>query len=133
MIVLDTHALVWWVNGNQTLSSNANEAIKGEFEREDGLILVSAISAWEISMLCEKGRLTMNVDVQDWLDLVADIDAVRFEPITPALAVQSTRLPGDFHADPADRMIVALARHRAAPLITADAKIQAYPHVKTLW
>jgi PIN domain nuclease of toxin-antitoxin system len=42
-------------------------------------------------------------------------------------------LLGVFHADPADRMIVALARHHSAPLLTADARMQAYPHVKTIW
>ena len=49
------------------------------------------------------------------------------------IAVKSVELPGEFHKDPADRLIVATARKMAAPLVTADDKIRAYPHVRTLW
>ncbi len=59
MIVLDTHTLIWWVDGGAQLSQAALAAITEELHREDGLILVSAISAWEIAMLVEKGRLAL--------------------------------------------------------------------------
>jgi PIN domain nuclease of toxin-antitoxin system len=62
-----------------------------------------------------------------------EIDGLRFEPIDIAVSIESTRLPGAFHKDPADRMIVALARHLNAPLVTADRKLQAYKHVATIW
>lgn len=133
MIVLDTHALIGWVNGDSSLSTPASLAIQKEQEDEDGLILVSAISAWEIAMLVDKGRIALTMDVDDWLDVVKDIDGLRFVPVDNDIAVQSTRLPGDFHKDPADRMIVALARHVNAPLVTADEKIRAYKHVRTVW
>lgn len=61
------------------------------------------------------------------------IEGVRFVPIDNEVAIQSVRLPGEFHPDPADRMIVALARRLSTVLITGDAKIQAYKHVKTIW
>jgi PIN domain nuclease of toxin-antitoxin system len=48
-------------------------------------------------------------------------------------AISSTQLPGRFHKDPADRMIIALARRHGAPLVTADARIRAYPHVEAIW
>lgn len=102
-------------------------------QAEDGRILVSSISAWEISLLIQKDRLALSMDIDDWLDTVAEIEAVQFAPVDRTIAVQSTRLPGEFHADPADRLIVALARHHSAPLVTADHKIRAYRHVKTLW
>ncbi len=133
MIVLDTHALIWWVNGDSSLSTPASLVIQNEQEDEDGLILVSAISAWEIAMLVDKGRIALTMDVDDWLDVVKDIDGLRFVPVDNDIAVQSTRLPDDFHKDPADRMIVALARHVNAPLVTADEKIRAYKHVRTVW
>lgn len=132
MIVLDTHTLVWWVNGNDQLSPRARKAIETELS-EEGEILVSAITAWEIAMLIEKGRLALTMDIDDWLATVESIEGVSFVPVEPDVAVQSVRLPGVFHPDPADRMIVALARHHSAPLVTADAKIQAYQHVKTVW
>ena len=133
MIVLDTHVLLWWLNGDSSVSSRARGAIQGEQQDEDGLILVSAISAWEIAMLVQKERLTLTMDVEDWLGVAAEIERLRFVPLDTELLVQSTRLPGTFHSDPADRMIVALARHLNVPLVTSDQKIRAYKHVRTLW
>jgi len=133
LIVLDTHALVWWVNGDPDLSTAAQNAISNEIDGEEGIILVSSISAWEIALLVQKGRLTLTTNVDDWLATIKEIDGVRFVPIDNEVAVQSTRLPGEFHPDPADRMIVALARHMSAPLVTADTKIRSYKHVRTIW
>ncbi len=83
-------------------------------------------------MLVQKGRLALSTDTDEWLKTIADIDGVRFVPVDNEVAVHSTLLPGEFHTDPADRMIVALARHLSAPLVTADAKIRAYRHVRTI-
>lgn len=132
MIAIDTHVLVWWINGDDQLSSRARAALEKEI-RTGGDILVSAITAWEIAMLIEKGRLTLTMDIDDWLATVESIEAVSFAPISVGLAVQSVRLPGEFHSDPADRLIVALARQHSVPLVTADGKILAYRHVKTIW
>lgn len=132
MIVLDTHVLIWWVNGDKRLSNIARQTIEKELESE-GELLVSAISAWEIAMLVEKGRLTLTMDIDDWLETVASIEGLAFIPIDVHMSVQSVRLPREFHPDPADRLIVALARHFSVPLLTADEKILAYKHVKTIW
>ncbi len=131
VIVLDTHTLVWWVSSDQCLSANAKAAIDKEVD--GGQVIVSAISAWEIAMLVERGRLVLSMDVGSWLATVAQIEAVRFVPVDVEIGVKSVNLPGDFHNDPADRMIVATARKLAAPLVTKDEKIQAYAHVRTIW
>ena len=131
MIVLDTHALVWWVTGDATLSNKARKTI--EREQSGGVIIVSAISAWEISMLVAHGRLVLSMDVSSWLATVSEIDVVRFYPVDVEIARKSVELPGEFHKDPADRMIVATARKLSVPLITKDDKILSYPHVKTIW
>lgn len=131
--MLDTHSLIWWVNGDNQLSARARAAIEDEIANDDGLVLVSAITAWEIAMLVQAGRLTLTMSVDDWLETAAEIEGVRFVPVDNHIGVESTRLPDDFHKDPADRMIVALARHFNAPLVTADGKIQAYKHVRTIW
>lgn len=131
MIVLDTHALVWWVTGDATLSKKAKSAI--ERELAGGEILVSSISAWEIAMLVERERLVLSMDVGSWLAAVADIEALRFVPVDPEIAVKSVELPGEFHKDPADRMIVATARKFSVSLVTKDENIRAYAHVKTIW
>lgn len=131
MIVLDTHALIWWATGDPTLSKKARTAIAHELA--GGEIAVSAISAWEIAMLVERERLVLSMDVSSWLATVSAIEAVRFVPVDVEIATKSVDLPGEFHKDPADRMIVATARKFAVPLITKDEKIRAYPHVKTIW
>lgn len=131
MIVLDTHALVWWLAGDSALSQRAKAAI--EHELEGGQIVISSITAWEIAMLVERGRLVLTMDVENWLATAAQIDAVRFVPVALDVMLKSSALPGEFHQDPADRMIVATARQLAAPLVTMDTKIRAYPHVKTIW
>ena len=131
MIVLDTHALVWWVTGDLTPSKRAKNAI--EREVAGGEIIVSSISAWEIAMLVAREKLVLSMDVSRWLTTVAEIEAVRFMPVDVEIATRSVELPGDFHQDPADRMIVATARKLAAPLVTKDERIRTYAHVKTIW
>ena len=131
MIVLDTHTLVWWVSGDSRLSTKAKTAI--DTERHDGEILVSAISAWECVMLARAGRLVLSMDTVTWLDTVSQVPGLRFVPVDTPIAIQSVELPGEFHKDPADRMIVATARRFSAALITADSKIRNYPHVQTVW
>lgn len=131
MIVLDTHTLVWWVTGDATLSKKAKSVIARE--QDGGEIIISAISAWEITMLVEKDRLVLSMDVGSWLATVAEIEGVKFLPVDVEIANKSVVLPGEFHKDPADRMIVATARKLAVPVVTKDEKIQFYPHVKTIW
>jgi PIN domain nuclease of toxin-antitoxin system len=133
LIVLDTHALVWWVNGDSELSPNAKTALADELSDKDSAVLISAISAWEIAMLVKADRLTLTMTVDDWLKTVSAIEGLRFVPVDNEVGIESTRLPGDFHKDPADRMIVALARRLNAPLVTADTKIRAYKHVQSIW
>lgn len=131
MIVLDTHTLVWWVSGDRKLSAPAADAIAAEVD--GGRILVSSISTWELTMLTARGRLALSMEIGQWLATLGELDAVEFVPVDNEIAIRSVELPGEFHADPADRIIVATARRFAAPLVTADEKIQAYLHVKTLW
>ena len=70
---------------------------------------------------------------KNWLDEVSQIDGVHFMPVDNEISIKSTQLPGEFHKDPADRMIVATARKMAVPMVTADQRIIDYPHVKTIW
>jgi PIN domain nuclease of toxin-antitoxin system len=132
VIVIDTHVLVWWLSGDQSkLTAKALQEIQ-DAQRTAGVV-ASSISAWEIAMLVSKGKLDLSTDVSAWLDTAADIEGFRFIPVDNRVAVGSVRLPGGFHADPSDRIIIALAREMAAPLVTADRKILQYPHVATIW
>lgn len=91
---------------------------------------VSAISCWEVSKLVERGRLTLPCPPHDWLQQALTYPGIRLIELSPRICVESTQLPGTFHRDPADQIIVATARVLDAPLVTVDAKILAYPHVK---
>ena len=139
MILLDTHVVVWWANGDRLrLSATVLAAIDQEIESagqpggSPGL-LVSAISCWEVAMLVNRGRLALSLDVQRWLALLASHPAVRLLALDPAVAVAATRLPEPCHADPADRFLVAQARELGIPLLSADSKIRSYAHVQCLW
>jgi PIN domain nuclease of toxin-antitoxin system len=131
VIVLDTHVLIWWVNGDAALSKRAKTLI--EREQDTGEIVVSSISAWEIATLVRYRRLSLSIDVGVWLRTAMQIRGLRFAPVDVAVAMQSVDLPGDFHKDSADRMIVATSRLLGASLVTKDEKIRAYLHVKTIW
>lgn len=133
MIVIDTHVVVWWANGDFDKLSNLAKKSLASAEKLDGGILVSAISAWEIAILVGKGRMSLAMELEDWLNNVETLPGIRFLPIDRHIATQSTRLPGSFHQDPADRIIVATARRLNLPLVTADERIREYAHVRTIW
>ena len=124
MILLDTHVLIWAVEGDQRLGAKAAAAI--EEARRSDRIGVSAITPWEIALLVERGRLRLALDVGAWMDTALGTQGVDLLPIEPAIAVDSVRLPGEFHADPADRLIIATARHWRILLVTADQAIADY-------
>lgn len=131
--------MIWWADGDrQRLSAAALEAIEQEIEsagQPDGSpgLLVSAISCWEMAMLVNRGRLALGLEVERWLTLLASHSAVRLLPDEPAVAVAARRLPEPFHADPADRFLVAQARALAIPLLSADNKICSYAHMRSPW
>ena len=133
MIVLDTHVLVWAVEGDRRLGTNARAAIEAA-ERADA-IGISAVTPWEIALLAERNRLRLVQEVGTWIAAVLALPGIRLMPIEPAVALDSVRLPGPFHADPADRFIIAAARHSGARLVTADGTILSYAkrgHVDTI-
>ena len=131
MIVLDTHVLIWWISDSEKLSPEALKII--EKEKGNGLILVSSISVWELYMLIKKDRLKLTMDTDSWLEKVESLPFVQFIPVDNQIAAKSVNLPGEFHADPADRIIVATAREKGVDLITSDEKIQNYSHVQCIW
>lgn len=127
MIVLDTHIWIWWVHGDPALSASTRSLLDSS---EQAGIGVSAISCWEVAKLVERQRLSLPCPVFDWIQQALSYPGVRFLDLSPRVCVESTQLPGTFHRDPADQIIVATARVLDAPLVTVDAKILAYPHVR---
>ena len=87
MIVLDTHVLEWWIGNSDRLSSKAKVAINKE-RKSRGRIAVSAISAWEVARLVAKGRLTLAMDVNSWLQIASQIEHVTFVPLDRRVLVE---------------------------------------------
>ena len=129
MIVLDTHAWVWWTIDPDRLSETQRQEIT---DSEEDRIGVSAISCWEVAKLCEYERLALPVDLPEWFQLALQYPGVSLLDLTPEVAVESTTLPGAFHRDPADQIIVATARVHGCPLVTSDDRIVGYPYVGTV-
>jgi PIN domain nuclease of toxin-antitoxin system len=131
LIVLDTHAWVWWIASPERLSPKAQAILEQEMEREE--VFVSSISAWEVALLVRKGRLELTMPVEDWIARSEVLPFLRFVPVDNRIALRSNHLPGELHDDPADRIILATALTLGAPLVSKDGKIQGYPHVETIW
>jgi len=131
VIVLDTHALLWWVNDPTTLSKPAKKAIDAAVKSR--AVHVSCISSWEIALLVERGRLRLALDVRDWLCRCEALPFLTFVTVSNAIAVESVRLPDFPHADPADRIIAATALSLGSALVTRDDKLRNYPHLQTIW
>ena len=131
MIVLDTQAWLWWLHDPSRLSVRARQAMV-RAEREGGM-MVSAISVWEVATKCALGKLVLPIQLDVWFELARAYPGIVIEPISAEDALASACLPGLFHKDPADRLIVALTRRLQAKLVTADGLIRAYPHVATVW
>ena len=127
MIVLDTHVWVWWVHDDTQLPENYRAYIQAH--EAEGLG-VSIISCWEVAKLVEYQRLKLPIPVAEWLDQALAYPGIQLLDLTPRIVVESTQLPGTFHRDPADQMIVATARVYDCPLVTLDDKIRAYSHVQ---
>jgi PIN domain nuclease of toxin-antitoxin system len=127
-LLLDTHAWLWLVGGAEPFTRSVLSAV--ERGARQGRIRVSAISVWEVAMLEAKGRIRLSKDCLAWVHDALASPGISLAPLTPEIAVESCRLPGTFHGDPADRILVATARLLGATLLTRDAMILSYGRKK---
>ena len=126
-LLLDTHAWVWFVAGQEKrFARRAWKAIEKACQRGD--CWVSVISVWEVGMLAAKGRLTLSLSPEEWTKRALDTPGMSLAPLSREAAVESSFLPGPFHGDPADRLLVATARHLQARFATADDQVLQYAH-----
>ena len=123
MILLDTHALLWLDRDDPALGATSRELIAAAWLRSE--VAVSAISFWEVAMLAARGRISLQQDPSSWrLEwLQAGLEEIA---LNGALALAAVQVEA-FHADPADRFIVATAMARGATLVTADRALLAWP------
>ena len=129
MILLDTHIWVWWVHRDERLPARLLSFID---RHEHSTLGVCAISCWEVAKLVERGRLRLPMPTSDWLHAALAYPGVRLLELSPDIAAEACSLPGDFHADPADQIIVATARHHGVGLVTLDERIRRYSRVEVV-
>ena len=126
-LVLDTHVWLWLLSGESQLSKQSIKQIQDATKQ--GQAYVSAISIWEIGMFVAKNRIKLYQECLQWVQQALQAPGLNLVQLTPEIAIDSTRLPQEFHGDPADRIIVATARHLNASLLTRDKRILAYGRI----
>ncbi|MBI3292468.1 MAG: type II toxin-antitoxin system VapC family toxin [Elusimicrobia bacterium] len=125
LVLLDTHIWVGVATGDQRLQVPSFLRSVSRWTSTSSM-RVSVISVWEVAMLETKRRITFSVSCLEWVQRALRIPGMVLASLTPEIAVESSRLPGNFHGDPADRIIVATARSLGATLVTQDERILAY-------
>lgn len=130
MIVLDTHVWVWWAVDRTRLSEAARDAVESADE-----LGVSAISAWEVAMLVDRGRIELDRPAAAWVRRALSADPRTIEiPLSAGIAVGAVALGANgMHGDPADRFILSTASHHEALLVTRDAAIRTFAPDRTVW
>lgn len=132
MILLDTHAWVWWVSDPGRLPESSRRAIQESLDAGEP-VRVSTMSSWEVAMLVARGRLELAMGLGEWTALSESAPEIAFVPVDNRIALRAVGLEDFPHRDPADRIIAATALVTGATLITADARLRAYAPLSTLW
>lgn len=123
-LLLDTCAALW-ISSDAPLSDEIREALT-QANADGSPIFVSPISAWEIGLLVAKRRLALPTNPQTWFDRLLQAPAVELADLPPSVLIASSFLPGDPPPDPADRIVIATARHQDLTLATRDRRILSY-------
>jgi PIN domain nuclease of toxin-antitoxin system len=123
VILLDTHVLVWVDQDAPALGAKARRSIRKA--AGDGEVAVSAISFWEVAMLCAKGRMRLHLPLAQWRRDLLDAGLAEL-PLEGDIAIAAVAL-ADLHPDPADRLITAAAQRAGATLLTADQRLLDWP------
>lgn len=119
MVLIDTHAWIWWLNDSPQLRPRYRDALRGLPTPP----FLSVISLWEVAVLVERGRLTLLPDPKKWIVEATQADAVRLVQIDSAIAEELLTLPRSMPRDPADRIIAATARALHVPVLTMDRQL----------
>jgi len=128
-VLLDTCAVLWAVSAPGRLSARARQVLE-----DPGVSpAVSAVSAAEIACASDRGRVVLDRHWKTWFRHYLQVNQWDCLPVELAIAEEAYSLPPPFHADPADRLVVATARVRGMTVLTGDRRILDYPHVDTVW
>jgi len=129
VIVLDTHVVIWWLDGSSRLSSLARD----EIEREPR-VMIPDIVCWEMAQLVRRGRLGLASTADAVLSELLTEPGMFSQPITPAIGQRAAGLVApNLPLDPADQLIAATALELDCPLVTADERLHTLPGLRVLW
>jgi len=128
MYLLDTNVWLWMVERPVTIPEKILPIVNNPLNYPFAL---SAISVWEVAKKVSLGKLGLSVPISGWMKKATNKTYIQILPLSIEVAVESTQLPGEFHKDPADQIIVATARQYNLIILTDDRLILNYPHVKT--
>lgn len=126
--LLDTNIWIRMVESHKKIPRRIRSAL---LEPDNYPFYISAISVWEVAKKVSLGKLTLSIPIRDWLVQATRKPFIEIIPLSVDIALESTILPGEFHKDPADQIIVASARQCNMTLLTTDQLIISYQHVKT--
>ena len=129
MIVVDTHAWLWWMAAPAKLSRRARQLID-----DADAIGVCTISCWELAMLAERSKIVLDRDVRIWVGQALNQEHVEPLVLTPEIAVSAALLDRDgFPGDPADRIIYASVLSREAQLVSKDVALRDFDRRRVVW
>ena len=128
MIVLDTHAFVWWREENRLLSRRAKRAVESASR-----VIVPTVCCYELAALERRGRIRLDRGVSAWLRAALAAPSVESYPITTEIAIEAGCLPDTFPGDPIDRIIYATATSLRSRLITRDRRITDHDPASVIW
>ena len=127
MILLDTHAWLWWAGDHSKLPPRLRRRLGAE-----RALAISAVSCWEAAMLIQHGRLELAPDARTGIRDACALPNLRIVPVTESIAIEAGLLT-NFHGDPADRIIIATALELRVPLATRDERIRTSKQVESVW
>lgn len=127
-LLLDTHVWFWAVESPAKLGPQC----RGALESPDHTLAVATISTVEFGQLQAANRIAFRGTLESWLRRGTAALGLQTRELSHSIALLAYALPGEFHKDPADRLLVATAIQQGDTLVTADERILAYPHVQAL-
>lgn len=131
-MVIDSHTLLWWLDGDDRLSSKARQILEDE-SAAPGSLFVSAVTFWELRLKEVRGRLTPRKPVPTWPALIHRLPHLRIEEVRVGHWLQVAEMEWE-NRDPADRIIAATALQLGVPVISVDEKFHRKDSpVKAIW
>lgn len=126
-LLLDTHVWIWAQEDPDCLGSRCKRLLLSTTHQNH----VCTISTLEIARLQASGAISLSIALREWVERALDALQAETLPVSHEIAMEAYSLPGPFHKDPADRVLVATARRHGLTMLTADERILAYSQIRT--